>query len=266
MDFGNAETNQRTFSLQLINNKDIFRHFAGNMSEYMFAKVQLTEDLFNKWVEGGRLGNYGEVNEGEFTFIYDPASPLRLDNITLEPNTKYNVQLDFIMKDSVIIPEDIADQEIHFRELTMEPSETWVNSDDSTGTGSGNGDEVPMEETVYGNVSFNFNIASTKTNPPAQRGSKENGLKASAEDGNFLVFPNPVSKTLSINYTGAIGQEVTISVTDIVGRTVIPLRKVSFEKNRVVTLNTTMLAPGNYIVNIIDSQGTTLNFKVTKAN
>ncbi len=135
--FGNAGAQARVFSLQVLNNKDIFRHFAGNLSDYIYAVVHLDEDLFNRWTEGGRQGQYGGFDEGAHTFIYDPATPLRLDNITLEANTKNEVAIDFVMKDGVEIPFDITDQEIHVRELTMSPADT-------TGMGYGAEDIAPF--------------------------------------------------------------------------------------------------------------------------
>lgn len=113
---GNTEPFAQTFSLQMIVDRDIYKYFAGNLSEYMYVKVKLQDSLFMAWQNGGAIGNYASIDQNDSSIYYDPSAPLRLNSISLDSGAKYYVQISFILRDGVTVTVP-AHMKMHFRQL-----------------------------------------------------------------------------------------------------------------------------------------------------
>jgi hypothetical protein len=167
--FANAGTITQTFSLQMLVDRDIQRHFAGNLSEDMYVNVKLDDSLRALWLAGGSQGNYVGTDNRDGSLVYNPGTPFQLNNITLPPGAKYTVTLSFTLKPGVI-RESVINQKIHFRQLL------------DTGGVS------PM---VYGTVSFAMNIVKDTivAVPPGVLAVTEmsNGPSGDCEYGEMIV-------------------------------------------------------------------------------
>jgi len=128
--------------------RDTYKHFAGNLSEYIYVTVTLDSNLFTAWQSGGFKGNYAAMNAQSHTVTYDPATPMQLDGITLQPGDMFYADLSFALRDtSAPINVAVHHQKIYFRQLSYDSSQ---------------------QVTVYGNFTYIINIdADTQQIQPA---------------------------------------------------------------------------------------------------
>jgi hypothetical protein len=235
--FANTESSNQTFSLQLINNKDIKKHFAGDLSDYITATLHLG-DLYDKWQTGGGLGVFGVVDAENKTVSYDPSTPLRLDNISLDADESYIVTVDFTLRDGVSIPFDVTGQEVHVRQLIA---------------GSG-GDEI------YGNVSFDINFAQDSISDDKFTRRTSSIINKTAY---YLVFPNPVSNMLNVSFSGEDNTTADIFISDVTGRVVVK-KRMKMQNGLNTGINTSSLVPGLYYVRINDNHSNIETYKLIK--
>lgn len=240
--FSNAEiadNGNQIFSLQMLTDKDIQKHFAGNLSDYIYATLTLDPVLFDRWVAAGAAGSYGLINPETKSVTYDPSTPLRLDGISLAPGERFTVGIMFQLRDNTV-PFNIDDKHIYVRQLTT----------DSLG------------DHVYGNVSYDIHI---DTDNP------DNGLKPTlwrtasvAPAQNFAVYPNPANDVVNLYYSGAENVTIDIEVTDITGRHIYNAKAVSFENGRTLGINIASNTPGVYIVHLKNGKGLNESYRLTK--
>ena len=126
----------QTFSLQMLTERDIQLHFAGNPSQYMYVALHMDSGLYARWAAGGYLGSYASYSTNERTVYYDPATPLRLDGIELDTMEKHYIDMEFAMRDGVPVSTPFAPQTFHFRQLC----------------------DTNTADSVYGCVSFQLGI------------------------------------------------------------------------------------------------------------
>jgi len=239
--FGNPETFTAIYSLQVITDRDIQLHYAGNLSQYAYVTLYLG-DLFNVWQANGGHGNYASINKKERTVTYDPSTPLRLDGIRLAPGEKYYIYLDFTIRSSTNGKAPVTDQRIHVRQL--------ANSSDG--------------EYVYGDVSFAVNISTDGRNGKARKANS--AIENVSSIHNYEVFPNPVNNLLNIQLTGRDNVVADITVMDITGKTIIVQKGVSLSKSQSYSINTAALQNGAYLIRVNDDTGISESFKITKTN
>ncbi|PZF72190.1 hypothetical protein DN068_14750 [Taibaiella soli] len=240
--FSNAEfadKGSQIFSLQLLTSKDINKHFAGNLSDYMYATLTLDPVLFDRWVAAGAMGSYGIIDPEKKSVTYDPATPLRLDNISLAPGEAFTVGITFQFR-GADVPSNIDDQHIYLRQLTTDAD----------------GDHV------YGNVSYDVHI---DTDHP------DNGLFPTlwrtanlTAPQSFIVYPNPANDFVNLNYTGKDNVIADIEITDITGRHINSIPAVSFQNGQSYGINIASLVPGTYIVHLKNNKGLNESYRVSK--
>ena len=110
----------------MLTDRDIFRHFAGDLSRYMTVTLNLG-DLYQRWVEGGSLGNYASKDDDAKTITYDPETPLRLDNIILNQDDVFPVHIAFVLREEAELDCPITNRMIHFRQLVTEGDKEIVD-------------------------------------------------------------------------------------------------------------------------------------------
>lgn len=228
MDIANSGTTDETFSVQLLTDRDVQLHYAGNLSEYLYATIHLG-NLWEPWAAGGYQGNAVEWNAEEQTVTYDPATPLRLDNLSLKAGTKYPIFIDFTLRDDVKIPFDITGQRINVRQIAYP-----------------NG-----RARIFGNVSFAINLQADKGGGNfrrAQPATQSAGATAIV-DASYRIFPNPVYDQLLVTCAGASCESVALAVSDLTGRILISEQNASFQQGR-HAINTSALAPGTYFIRV----------------
>jgi hypothetical protein len=82
----------------------------------------------------------------------------------------------------------------------------------------------------------------------------------------LTVYPNPASGYLMVRYTQTQADKVSVTVKDMMGRTVLSQWQQSFAGNNELELNTGGLAEGTYVLSISDGQQIAVNrmFAVVK--
>ena len=233
----NPDTLIRNYTLQLITDKDIHKHFSGNISQYVYGTIKLPTNVWNHWWAAGHHGTYGRANATTHTISYDPATPLRLDNVPLSPDQPSIFTLTLTLR-GIPIPDDVAPGVIHYRQLL----------------------ETDSTETVCGNVSIAVNFVKDKPDDCRKAQPAAGRLTTSF----YTVYPNPVSNTLTISFTGATNETATIAVADITGKVLIRKQGLSFKAGAQQQLDVSKLTPGIYIVHITASGGTEETYKVNK--
>jgi hypothetical protein len=231
-----SEAVAATFRVEMISDRAIQPHIGGSLSEYMYVKVALG-DLFERWRAGGSMGSPMEISEEERAVYFDPSTPLRLDNITLNPGERMGLDVSFALRDGVVLPFDISGQQLHFRQYKVD------------------GDK----EELYGNVTFGINISKAI-------GADGEDLAKLAGSGRYGVYPNPVNRQLNIVSQYAETVTARITVLDITGRTMMQQQDVTLNSNSVYPLNVSSLVPGVYFVKISDNKGNVQSFKVSKTD
>lgn len=110
-------------------------------------------------------------------------------------------------------------------------------------------------------------IASTTTYCSCTNNCMTVGLKEILSSvSSLMVYPNPASSRLTVRYTGTQQETVSVTVKDMMGRTVLSQIQASFAGTNELGLNTTGLAEGTYILSVSDSQQIAVNrmFTVVK--
>lgn len=244
MDIANSGPATEVFSVQFLTDRDVQLHYAGNLSEYLYATIYLG-DLYEPWAAGGYQGNVVKWDATERTVTYDPATPLRLDNLSLEASTKYPIFIDFTLRDDVEIPFDISGQRINVQQIA------YTNG----------------RPRIFGNVSFAINLLSSESGN--YRRAQPAPLSASAAataEVPYRIFPNPVYDQLVVTCTGASCESVALTVSDLTGRTLISQQNASFPQGR-HAINTSALAPGTYFIRVsraVSGKSHTLKFVKTQ--
>lgn len=192
----NPATFAQTFNLQLLSDKIIQPHFAGDLSAYMDVKLKMSNTLYGAWIAGGSKGAMYTLNP-DSSITIDPSTAARLDSITLPPNAKYYVDLNFELKGGIAVDIPVSNQKMHFRQLIV-----------SGGT-----------EQVYGDMSYSINIEEDSTESGERMANNKNVIspvnQPTAIHG-FIAYPVPASSTINFKYDPQ--PTICIKIFDITGR------------------------------------------------
>ncbi len=235
---GNGERVALATRLELITDKDVHRHLAGNLSEFVYAKVDLG-GLYDRWAAAGKKGNYASADDEGKTVLYDPSTPLSLEGIVLNPGEMLPVNISFVLRDGVAVPFDVPMQQVHFRQFMVE---------------EGKG------EMLYGNVSFGLQIAMDDDARPQSRGMSSTGTGYEIAS-RYSVYPNPVSGMLSI-VDGDVqrGAKTLFELTDVTGKVLISKELTNSKES----VNVSQLASGIYLYRMVSDGCVTGKGKVVK--
>lgn len=82
----------------------------------------------------------------------------------------------------------------------------------------------------------------------------------------LMVYPNPGSGRLMLSYTGSRQETVSVTVKDMMGRTVLSQQQQSFAGSNGLEINTGSLAEGTYVLSLSDARQIAVNriFAVVK--
>jgi len=242
---GNTGIASQTFSVQMRTDKDIYKYFAGNLSEYMYVDMKLNDNLYAAWSGSGFKGNYAALNEDTHTVTYDPSTPLRLDSIVLDTGVAYYADLTFALRDSTAyIVDQIVGQKIHFCQFAY------------------NG--VGGKDSIYGIVSYGISINSDDTGAMRRSPATPTPAQTAQSINSYSVYPNPAFDMLNISYSGNRDTVVDVSLLDITGRLVKKQQGLFIRSGGAGTLNIANIIPGMYLVVIQDNKGYRQIYKITK--
>lgn len=143
----NADLRSTAYDLQLINERSINPHFAGDFSSVGSVTLHLG-DLYDIWMRGGGNGTYTSRDATTRTVVFDGSATLLLENLNLPPDVKYPVDLEFSLRSGAQVP-DYAFT-VHLRQFRSNA----------------------QNQDVYGNVSFQINT---------EAGSKVSGRPGAGE-------------------------------------------------------------------------------------
>jgi len=227
-----ALSSNTTYTLQLVNDKYINKHFAGDLSSVIKTTVTLDKTVYNSWKAGGFKGTYAHKNDATYQVTFDGMN-MELQNIILKPNKLFPVKITF----ELINGAETTDYTytVHFRQIAEIKS---------------------LNNPIVGNGSYELN---TKASKPQQRPSPEETGKTTKSA--YSVYPNPTYDMISVIYEGA-RKEVTLQLTDLVGRVL--LSKQGQIDLAPLQISLAPLPAGMYILTVKDQSGATEQFKVVK--
>jgi len=232
----NTEPGPLVFDVQMIKDRDIQLHFAGNLSEYMYVTVKMDSGLYAAWRNGGSLGNYAGIQQ-DSSIVYDPATPLLLKGITLQPGDKFHADISFILRDSIGINVPVNNQKMHFRQL------------------------IDSNSQVYGDVSYSIYI--TTDDGSSGRHSAPQQPKTVTTINHYNIYPNPAFDILNIAWSGAKETTADITILDIAGRVISKLQGITMQNGNAELINISNMEPGIYLVYIHDTNGNKQTSKIT---
>ncbi len=176
------------------------------------------------------------------TVTYDPSSPLRLEGITIHPGEHFPVDINFVQRSGVTVPNDIKDFNVYIRQLVHENN----------------------TKHIYGAYVYGINIAATD-NALNKRGQTATNPGISTKPAAFYtVYPNPTSSMLNIRYAGTDNALVEVAVTDVSGKTVYRRSNVPMQNGFVYSIKMSSLPSGTYFIRLADNSGHTDTQKFTK--
>jgi hypothetical protein len=76
---------------------------------------------------------------------------------------------------------------------------------------------------------------------------------------NVTVYPNPATTNLNINVKATASNQLNIKLVDLTGRVLIQESNTVVSGDNNLTINTALLSAGNYILNITDNNGGSMN-------
>lgn len=245
----NGGSSPGTFSVEVVTEKQLVPFMHGNLGSFMTATLKLG-DLYDIWVDGGRLGNVTSYNDATKSVTTDLTKPLRLDNLQLDGNARYLTSLTFTMKEGVSVEYPITNERVYMRQII--PHVRAVDNGDGT-TFNRNFDEI------YGDVSFEINV---EADEPME---KKTSIRNQVTDDGFSLYPNPTKNSITITAPDKIKVAKLIQVTDVSGRKVSEISGASFS-NGGYKMKTTGLIAGIYFITIIDDAGVVHALKFIKAD
>ncbi len=238
----NAESHDQVFKVDMITQKDVEKHLAGDISKYIYITLNLG-DLYDRWQEAGGHGNYAAINPETKTVTYDPATPLRLEGINLHAGEHFPVDLTFTLRSGVTVPFDVKDFNIYIRQLIHEGK----------------------KDDIYGVVVYNVNIAATSQGQSRGTQNTNAGIALpEALSPYYSAFPNPVSGTLSIRYSGSIKTQADFTLTDVSGKLIARKSGIMLQPGGTYQMKMGSLPAGIYILRTEDTSGNSDTRKITK--
>lgn len=246
---GNTSGSSSGFDIEMITDNQISPHMSGHLASYMEATLYLG-DLYDIWVDGGRAGNPTSYDDDDNTVTWDLEEPLRLNDLTLAPDDKYWVEVEFTLKSGTSIPYEINGQAIHFRQLYQETVD--IDMGDGTST-------QVEKDVVFGNVTHSINIEQLSSGAkPARTNIEELEFNSV-----FEIYPNPVQNILSIVLYAKDITAQKVTIVDVSGKLIFDDVDASF-KNGKYNINTCKLISGVYFVTISTNNGETYTKRFVK--
>jgi hypothetical protein len=224
----------------MLSQKSLQPYLSGDISKYCYVTLAL-DSLYDRWQEGGGKGAYMSANPETKTVTCDPSSPLRLEGITLHPGEHFPVDVTFVPRSGVTVPFDVSDFKIAIRQIIRDGKRSWV----------------------YGAVVYSVNIAASDTPQQRRTPQAETGSKPE-ESPYYAVYPNPVSGSLTIRYSGMKNTSANHSLTDIAGRLLISRHDISMQPGSAYYLKMNALPPGAYLLSIEDADGNRSSHQLIK--
>lgn len=221
-----------TYTLQLVNDKYINKHFAGDMFSVISTSVKLHKTVYDRWKAGGYKGTYANKNDSAHEVTFDGMN-MELQNIELSSGELFPVEIIFKLINGAQTTD--YTYTVHFRQIAESKS---------------------LHNPIVGNGSYELN---TKASSPQQRPSP--GEAGKAAKGAYSVYPNPTHDMISVIYEGA-RKEVTLQLADLAGRVL--LTKQGQVDLAPLQLSLISLPAGMYILTVKDQGGATEQFKVVK--
>lgn len=80
----------------------------------------------------------------------------------------------------------------------------------------------------------------------------------------FIVYPNPVKQTATLQFTSALKEKYSITVTDATGKNVLHTSGFSNAGNNILTLDVSNFSNGMYIVNLVTGEKEKKSIKLVK--
>ncbi len=222
------------FTLQLVNEKHINKHIAGDMSSVITTKVYLGDDLYAKWAAGGYQGTYASKNDATKEVIFDGMN-MELQNIEIKKDELFQVKITF----SLIPGAKTTDYShiVHFRQI----------SEDNT-----------LRDPIFGNCTYEITTQKSEAARPQMPLSNK---EVANTIGNYTLYPNPTKGNVLLTFNGP-GHDVTLRLTDITGR-LIYAHEIFIDANpQEVSLS--KVPTGVYILTLTDKSGGSGKFKIVK--
>lgn len=232
IDIVNGEGMAEAFTLELLNDKEIHRHYSGDLSEYMYGVLHLNS-LYDVWTDGGGLGSGYVLDDQNHTLAFDLATPLVLENLELTAGERHTVYVEFILKDNIEVPYTVRNQLVHLRQ-------SYYNDEE--------------EYQLAGNVSFSINIDKIE---PQNKPSMSTGVGNLSTQQLVIAYPNPASSYVLFDYKlPQQAKDMKLIVTNITGQVVSEIAIGSDNKNGTVRWETANNPSGVYIYKLTDGSTT----------
>ncbi|MDI9320822.1 MAG: T9SS type A sorting domain-containing protein [Phycisphaerales bacterium] len=231
----NGNATATTYNFEFASERSIFRHFAGDFSSLGSVTLHLGS-LYDAWVASGSHGTVASQNSQNRTVTFDGANTLRLDSIPFTANQRYTIDVEFAI-DSPVVVNEVSNHIFHARQFN-----------------------VTNPDVVYGAVNYQVTVS------PSTQNNYRKTLIDSTSTGvieSFKVSPNPTSGIVHITYTGDTENNTELVVTDMVGKKIIS-ESIIFSRGSAKDINLSQFASGIYLINIINREGKTEVYKVTK--
>ncbi len=203
--FTNGTAQQQTSVLQMLSYRDVHRNLGGDLSAYIYGVVHLG-DLYDIWVNGGSQGNATVLDANAKTVLYDPATPLRLENMVLSANQSIPIDIEFKLRDNITVPSAIENALVHFRHIE--------NVTVSIGE-----EEYTYEETV-GGISFAINIDTMTDTSGQSKPGRPTSTEVLISTEQFVkVYPNPAKDYVMFEYNvPGDNSLLKLSISNIAGQ------------------------------------------------
>lgn len=199
----NAEPSAGVFSLQFMNYRDVHRYMSGDLSAYLYGVIHLGA-VYDIWMDGGAMGNAVILDSTAKTVLYDPAVPLRLDNLTLSTNAMIPIDVELKLRDGIDVPRRIENAEIYMRQ-----TQTIVYDD---------GENFEEVEEVLGGIIFSVTI-DTMTDAQNKPGKPATIPISESSEKYVKVYPNPAKDYVIFEYSAPENSAMlTLSISNIAGQ------------------------------------------------
>lgn len=242
VDVSNAEASTKAFMLQLINDKAINKHFAGDLSAVASIELDLGA-LYERWVAGGQQGNVTSFDRERHTVQFDGTGKLELRNIWMDPHERFPITCTVTLREGASLGSNTFN--VHLRQFLQEDVDRASEAPEGPG----------RDPDVYGDVSFLL-----RTTPGREKDVEQlaQGLEVI---GSLNVYPNPANDRLNVHYIGSdLKSEVVL--LDITGRVVLTQGAVEIGA-KPFSLDVSGLAAGEYLLKATAPNGTPLTKKLT---
>lgn len=218
------------YTLQLINEKEIHKHHAGDISAVIRTKVHLGDQLYARWAAGGYTGTYAQKDNVAKTVTFDGMN-MELQKIELKSGELFPVKIEVELIDNAPVTD--YSYTLHFRQINENPG---------------------TRDPITGNVSFEIFTEEGIWQPIMKKTTISNSNQ-------YNVYPNPAKDKVNIEYLGK-DKKALIEILDIMGRTLYSEQAILNYSPKSIPL--TNFPSGLYLILVKDEAGQVEQFKITK--